>query len=114
MRIPEVARVGTMEHICVHSAAHLLEEVCCHCVSIPVSERTQLLWPAIQVACHRGPWGLLVGHSDSPLTLSDPVTIVFCKKGQHASEMQARVPWKNSEDMIIYVGEANKAKVEVE
>lgn len=71
MRISEVAHVSTMELICVRPVAHLLKEGCCHWVSIPVSERAQLLWPATQVACHRGPWGLLVGHSDSAFTLSD-------------------------------------------
>lgn len=72
--------------------------------SLSVSERFVLsLWAVIQVACHRGPWCLLVAHSNFPLP---PGYDCFGVGGQQAMEMQVRVPWKNREDMIIYVEEA--------
>lgn len=42
MRISEVAHVDTMEHSCVHPAAHLLKEMCCHRVALPVSGRVTI------------------------------------------------------------------------
>ena len=37
-----MAHVDTMEHICVHPAAHLLKEMRCHRVSLPVSGRVTI------------------------------------------------------------------------
>jgi len=113
MEISQVAHVDAMEHICAHPAAHLLKGMCFRWVSFCVSQRVTVrkhkaLWLAIEVACHRGPWCPLVGHSDTPLC---------CTWLQQCfgvgDSMQVRIPRENSKYMIICVGAVNKAKAEV-